>query len=186
MSWTCCLTTLICIEFSIVFFFFLMLCRLILVRENSRTTEWNWSTFAHFEYNVGFALPCHLKEATYMTHQRNSNKTEWRRTADPWMNTIYKRSEWAYLEIALCKLELDFPLDEWMLGDIYFFNIIYFNWRLITILYWFCHTSTWIYHRSTRVGIPPFWRRQWHPTPVFLLGESQGWGRTESDTTVAT
>ena len=38
-------------------------------------------------------------------------------------------------------------------------------------------------------------RRQWHPTPVFLPGESQGWGslvgchlwgRTELDTTEAT
>ena len=38
-------------------------------------------------------------------------------------------------------------------------------------------------------------RRQWHPTPVFLPGESQGWGSlvgchlwgcTESDTTEAT
>ena len=38
-------------------------------------------------------------------------------------------------------------------------------------------------------------RRQWHPTPVLLPGESQGrgslvgchlWGRTESDTTEAT
>ena len=37
-----------------------------------------------------------------------------------------------------------------------------------------------------------FWRRQWHPTPVFLPGESQGWGslvgfrlwgHTESDAT---
>ena len=36
------------------------------------------------------------------------------------------------------------------------------------------------------------WRRQWHPTPVFLPGKSHGqrslvgcspWGRTESDTT---
>ena len=27
------------------------------------------------------------------------------------------------------------------------------------------------------------WRRKWQPTPVFLPGESQGWGRTESDTT---
>ena len=26
------------------------------------------------------------------------------------------------------------------------------------------------------------WRRKWQPTPTFLLGESQGWGRTESDT----
>ena len=39
------------------------------------------------------------------------------------------------------------------------------------------------------------WRRKWQPTPVFLPGESQGWGilvdchlwgRTESDTTEAT
>ena len=39
------------------------------------------------------------------------------------------------------------------------------------------------------------WRRQWHPTPVFLPGKSQGWGSlvgcrlwgcTESDTTKAT
>ena len=39
------------------------------------------------------------------------------------------------------------------------------------------------------------WRRRWQPTPVFLLGESQGrgslvgcrlWGYTESDTTEAT
>ena len=39
------------------------------------------------------------------------------------------------------------------------------------------------------------WRRKWHPTLVFLPGESQGrgslvgcrlWGRTESDTTEAT
>ena len=40
-----------------------------------------------------------------------------------------------------------------------------------------------------------WWRRQWQPTPVFLLGESQGrwslvdchlWGRTESDITDVT
>ena len=35
-----------------------------------------------------------------------------------------------------------------------------------------------------------YWRRQWHPTPVFLPGESQGqgslWSRTESDMTEAT
>ena len=39
------------------------------------------------------------------------------------------------------------------------------------------------------------WRRKWHPTPVFLTGESQGqrslmgchlWVRTESDRTEAT
>ena len=26
------------------------------------------------------------------------------------------------------------------------------------------------------------WRRKWQPTPVFLPGESQGWGHTESNT----
>ena len=40
-----------------------------------------------------------------------------------------------------------------------------------------------------------YWRRQWHPTPVFLPGESRGrrslvgcrlWGRTELDVTEAT
>ena len=30
------------------------------------------------------------------------------------------------------------------------------------------------------------WRRKWQPTPVSLPGESQGWGRTESDTTEVT
>ena len=39
------------------------------------------------------------------------------------------------------------------------------------------------------------WRKKWQPTPVFLPGESQGWGslvgcrlwgRTESDTTEVT
>ena len=41
-------------------------------------------------------------------------------------------------------------------------------------------------------GVEGGWRRKWQPTPVFLLGESQGqgslvgcclWGRIESDTT---
>ena len=47
--------------------------------------------------------------------------------------------------------------------------------------------------RATSISLFTFmhWRRQWHPTPVFLPGESQGrgspvgcrlWGRTESDT----
>ena len=44
-------------------------------------------------------------------------------------------------------------------------------------------------------GTAETWRRQWHPTPVFLPGESQGWrslvgrrlwGRTELDMTEAT
>ena len=52
--------------------------------------------------------------------------------------------------------------------------------------------------RATSLSLFPFmqWRRKWQPTtPVFLPGESQGWGslvgcrlwgRTESDTTEAT
>ena len=51
--------------------------------------------------------------------------------------------------------------------------------------------------RATSLSLLTFmhWRRKWHPTPVFLPGESQGrgslvgyspWGRTESDTTEAT
>ena len=54
--------------------------------------------------------------------------------------------------------------------------------------------------RCQRPGFNPWvgkicWRRKWHPTPVFLPGESQGqrslvgcrlWGHTESDTTEVT
>ena len=50
---------------------------------------------------------------------------------------------------------------------------------------------------ATSLSLFPFthWRRKWQPTPVFLPGESQGWGslvgcrlwgRTESDTPGAT
>ena len=53
------------------------------------------------------------------------------------------------------------------------------------------------HNRATSLSLFPFmhWRRKWQPTPVFLPGESQGWGslvgrrlwgRTESDTTEAT
>ena len=34
------------------------------------------------------------------------------------------------------------------------YKFTYFNWRLITILCWFCHTSTWIRHGCTRVPHP--------------------------------
>ena len=34
------------------------------------------------------------------------------------------------------------------------FNLIYFNSRLITILYWFCHSSIWICHGCTCVPHP--------------------------------
>ena len=39
----------------------------------------------------------------------------------------------------------------------FFFLILFFNF---TILYWFCHISTWIHHRYTRVP---------HPEPSSLL-----------------
>ena len=53
------------------------------------------------------------------------------------------------------------------------------------------------YDRATSLSLFTFmhWRRKWLPTPLFLLGESQGrgslvglhlWGGTESDTTEAT
>ena len=53
------------------------------------------------------------------------------------------------------------------------------------------------HNRATSLLLFTFmhWRRKWQPTPVFLPGESQGWGslvgcllwgRTESDTTEAT
>ena len=53
------------------------------------------------------------------------------------------------------------------------------------------------HHWATSLSLFTFmhWGRKWQPTPVFLLGESQGlrslvgshlWGHTESDTTEAT
>ena len=36
----------------------------------------------------------------------------------------------------------------------FFFSLIYFFFFYFTILYWFCHTSTWIRHRYTRVPHP--------------------------------
>jgi len=53
-----------------------------------------------------------------------------------------------------------YPLQKWQLGFWSFcfcffkYKCIYFNWRLITILYWFCHTSTWICHGCTHVPHP--------------------------------
>ena len=51
------------------------------------------------------------------------------------------------------------------------------------------------FHFSPSLFTFMHWRRKWQPTPVFLPGESQGWGslmgcrlwgRTESDMTEAT
>ena len=55
--------------------------------------------------------------------------------------------------------------------------------------FWACELFTFL---RIRVMVVYFWRRQWHPTPVLLPGESHGWrslvgcspwGCTESDTT---
>ena len=45
---------------------------------------------------------------------------------------------------------LDFLIFSFFLFAIY----IYFNWRLISLQYWFCDTSTWICHGCTRVPCP--------------------------------
>ena len=60
----------------------------------------------------------------------------------------------------------------------------------------FLHLNRYISLENLYICIYIFiWRRKWQPTPVFLLGESQGqrsllgchlWGCAESDTTDAT
>ena len=67
-------------------------------------------------------------------------------------------------------------------------------WQISTILYPL--TNQEVNHgQGNSLLESVFRRRQWHPTPVFLPGESQGWeslvgchlwGHTESDTTEAT
>ena len=47
------------------------------------------------------------------------------------------------------------------------YKFTYFNWRLITILCWFCHTSTWICHGCTRVPHP-------EPPPTSLPYQASG------------
>ena len=61
-----------------------------------------------------------------------------------------------------------------------------------------CHKGSEVAFRKSVLLTPlraKLWRRQWQPSPVFLPGESQGWGslvgcrlwgRTELDTTEAT
>ena len=50
------------------------------------------------------------------------------------------------------------------------FKVIYLNWRIITLQYCggFCHTSTWIGHRYTRV--PPSWTPSHLPPLPIPLG----------------
>ena len=50
--------------------------------------------------------------------------------------------------------DMIFFLNVFLLVYLTFISMIYFNWRLITILYWFCHISTLIHHGRTRVPHP--------------------------------
>ena len=96
-----------------------------------------------------------------------------------------------FLHLCLCSC----PVNR-LIGSIYFHLRKIHGWRSLVRLQsmgslrvghdW--ATSLWLFTFM-------HWRRKWQPTPVFLLGESQGqrslmgcclWGRTESDTTEAT
>ena len=57
----------------------------------------------------------------------------------------------------------------------YFFTLFYF-----TILYWFCHTSTWICHRCTRVPIILDSVPSSLPTPSLHTPQSSGSGSPAS------
>ena len=57
---------------------------------------------------------------------------------------------------------LKFLLKLWMeiIFPLHFFPLLFILFFNFTILYWFCHISTWIHHRYTRVP---------HPEPSSLL-----------------
>ena len=66
-------------------------------------------------------------------------------------------SEYVFSLISIVKSTLHSPVLRLSFFWCFFFfliKFIYFNWRLITILYWFCHTSTWIRQGCTRVPHP--------------------------------
>ena len=58
--------------------------------------------------------------------------------------------------------------------NLIFFQLIYFNWRLVILKYCggFCHTSTWISHRHTSVSSS--WNPLLPPSPPQPSGLSQG------------
>ena len=72
-------------------------------------------------------------------------------------------------------------------GYFLFFNLNYFNWKIITLQYCdgFCHTWTRIGHRYT--CIPPSWTPLPHPSPPHLssLSQSTGFGCPASRTELA-
>ena len=86
----------------------------------------------------------------------------------------------------------DWTLISWVpaLADILFTSCT--TWETLICLHTYTHMSL---HTHTYTHTHTYWRRKWQPTPVFLPGESQGWGSlvgghlwgcTESDMTVAT
>ena len=85
---------------------------------------------------------------------------------EQWMATHSSTFAWTHGQRSLVRLQ---SMGSWRVGH---------DWVTSLSLFIFTH-----------------WRRKWQPTPVFLPGESQGWGslvgcrvwgRTESDTTKAT
>ena len=80
--------------------------------------------------------------------------------------------------------------DSWTTWDpwiLLFFNLNYFNWKMITLQYCdgFCHRWTRIGHRYT--CIPPPWTPLPHPSPLHLssVSQSTGFGGPASCTELA-
>ena len=62
------------------------------------------------------------------------------------------------ISVLACKyINIPSHLCIWFIFNFYLFayfcflNLISFNWRIITIVWWICHTSVWISHRHTCV-----------------------------------
>ena len=80
-----------------------------------------------------------------------------------------------------------------ILVSVHSFKFLPLDLSSILSWFWYTHEISIKFH-FVCVWVP-IWRRQWHPTPVFLPGKSQGWGSlmgchlwgcTELDTTEAT
>ena len=82
---------------------------------------------------------------------------------------LESHTQWVYLFIYLFKF-LNIYL--FWLCWVFFFNLlILLEVNYFTILYWFCHTSTWIHHGCTHV--PPSWIPLPPPSPYHPSGSSQ-------------
>ena len=72
-------------------------------------------------------------------------------------------SQWCHPTISSSVVPVSFCLHSFPVSGSFFFFFFFFNFILFfnfTVLYWFCHISTWIHHRYTRVP---------HPEPSSLL-----------------